>query len=294
MGGALEELVGGPRLGHLAQVHHEHPLAEQAHHVQVVGDEEIAHPQAVLQVLQQVEDDRLDRDVQGRSGLVEDEQGGLQGDGPGDPHPRLLPARELVGEAREELPREAHHRGERLHALEERRAGPHAAQAAQGVGDGGEGRMSGVQALVRILEHHLDAGALLRADEAARRHRSDVLPFEINDARGRVVQPRDKARQGGFAAARLPHQPQALPPFELEGHSVHRVEPVPVRRLQALPPQSAQGALEVGNRAARLHGELLGQVPDFQQAHPMGFQQPTRWPGASSRLGRGPRSHWRA
>ena len=61
-------------LDDLAQVHHRDPLAEVPHHGQVVGDEHERQAQLPLQVAQQVDDLRLDRDVQRGDRLVGDDQ----------------------------------------------------------------------------------------------------------------------------------------------------------------------------------------------------------------------------
>ena len=63
---------------------------------EVVGDEQVGEVELVLEVLEQVDDLRLDRDVERRHRLVGDDQLRLQGERPGDPDALALAARELV------------------------------------------------------------------------------------------------------------------------------------------------------------------------------------------------------
>src|SRR3546814_3757206 len=83
----------------LAEVHHGHAVGDVAHHREVVGDEHVGEVELGLELLQQVHDAGLDRHVESRDGLVEDDQLRLQGQGPGDADALALAARELVREA---------------------------------------------------------------------------------------------------------------------------------------------------------------------------------------------------
>jgi hypothetical protein len=49
-----------------AGIHHGHALRHRAHHRQIMRDEQIAQPEPILQIEQQIDDLRLDRDVQRR------------------------------------------------------------------------------------------------------------------------------------------------------------------------------------------------------------------------------------
>ena len=85
-------------LHHLAQVHHRDPVAGVPDDREVVGDEQVGQPEAVLEVAEQIEDLRPDRDVERGDRLIEDQERRVEGEGPGDPDPLALAARELVGE----------------------------------------------------------------------------------------------------------------------------------------------------------------------------------------------------
>ena len=66
---------------------------------EVMRDEEIGELELVLEVLEQVDDLRLNRDIQGRYRLVGNYQLRPQRERPGDADPLPLAAGELVGEA---------------------------------------------------------------------------------------------------------------------------------------------------------------------------------------------------
>ena len=69
-----EQLPHGCALDDLATVHHQHARCHLGHHTQVVRDEQDREPEALLQVGEQLEDLRLDGDVERGGGLVGDEE----------------------------------------------------------------------------------------------------------------------------------------------------------------------------------------------------------------------------
>ena len=71
-----------------------------SHDREVVGDEEVGEAQLLLEVLEEVEDLGLDGDVEGRDGLVADDELRVEGEGAGDADALALAAGELVGVAR--------------------------------------------------------------------------------------------------------------------------------------------------------------------------------------------------
>ena len=91
----VERLLVGD-LDQLAEIHHRDAVADVLHHRKVMGNEQIGEAEALLQILQQVDDLRLDRDVERRHRLVADDQVGIDGEGAGDADALALPARELV------------------------------------------------------------------------------------------------------------------------------------------------------------------------------------------------------
>ena len=65
-----------------AEVHHRDPVADVADDGQVVGDEEVGQPELALEPLEQVDDLRLDRDVERADGLVGHDQVRVEGERP--------------------------------------------------------------------------------------------------------------------------------------------------------------------------------------------------------------------
>src|SRR5436190_1029562 len=82
---------------------------------------------------------------------------GIERDRPGDADARLLAARELVGEAVEELGRQTDLPRQLLAARPHGPAAPDVAQPQDRIGDGPHGREAGIEAVGGVLEHHLDA-----------------------------------------------------------------------------------------------------------------------------------------
>jgi hypothetical protein len=79
-----------------AEVHHRDARREVAHHREVVADEEVGEPELLLQVLEQVDHLRLDRNVERGDRLVADDELRVERERPGDADALALAARELV------------------------------------------------------------------------------------------------------------------------------------------------------------------------------------------------------
>ena len=159
MGWAIEDRVGGTHFDDLAEVHDEHALGHHADHVQVVRDEQVRHSEARAQVRQQVQDHRLHGDIQRRRRLVEDQERGVQRDRTPDAHALLLSARELMRIPPEQRVRQADELGDLFHAAAQHPAPIELPETAKRIGDGIERGESRVEAVGRILKHHLDARA---------------------------------------------------------------------------------------------------------------------------------------
>ena len=83
----------------LAEVHDHDAVRDVAHDVQVVRDEDVGQAELALQVLQEVENLSLHRDVERGHGLVADDQLRVDGERARDADPLPLAAGELVREA---------------------------------------------------------------------------------------------------------------------------------------------------------------------------------------------------
>ena len=94
-------------LDDLAEIHDRDAVGDVLHHREVVGDEDVGEAEAALQVLQQVDDLRLDRDVERRDRLVADDEARLDGERAGDADALALAAGEFVRVAPRMVRREA-------------------------------------------------------------------------------------------------------------------------------------------------------------------------------------------
>ena len=93
---AAEDLVAAADLHRAAEVHHHHLVGDVPHHREIVADEEIGEAELVLQVGEDVQHLRLDRDVERRYRLVEDQDLRLQHQRAGDRDALALAAGEHV------------------------------------------------------------------------------------------------------------------------------------------------------------------------------------------------------
>ena len=91
-----EQCPGFCLLDYLAQIHDRHPVAHVFNDRQIVGDEDICQFKLLLQVIQQVQNPGLDRNIQGRGGFIQNQDSGLQRQRPGNDYPLALASREFM------------------------------------------------------------------------------------------------------------------------------------------------------------------------------------------------------
>jgi hypothetical protein len=239
-------------LDDLAEIHDRDPLGEVPDHGQVVRDEQERDAHVALELLEQVDDLRLDRHVQRRDRLVGDDQLGVEGERAGHPDALPLAAGELVREAvvvlgvepddLQQLLDPVLHAARRVDAVDLHRAADDAAH-----------RVPGVERRVRVLEDHLNLGPDRLEPPAA--GVADLPPGVPDVARGRLQQPGGQPPGGGLAAARLADQPEGLPGVHRQVDAVHRVDLTD---------------LTLEDEAAR-QGEVLLQPGQLQQRLAAGF-----------------------
>jgi hypothetical protein len=78
------QLIGVGGFHDASEVHDRDAVGDVFDHREVVGDKQVRHAEFVLEVFQQIEDLRLDRDVEGAHRFVGDYQIRLRCDSPGD------------------------------------------------------------------------------------------------------------------------------------------------------------------------------------------------------------------
>ena len=91
-----EHLGDRPLLDDLARIHHAHPVGDLGNDREIVGDENETHVALRLEGGKQIEDLRLDGDVERRGRLVGDQEPRPVGDRGGDHGALALAARELM------------------------------------------------------------------------------------------------------------------------------------------------------------------------------------------------------
>ena len=96
MADGVEELAGASALDDLAGVHDHHPVGPGGDDTHVVGDEQDCHVEALAKRVDQVEDLRLDGDVERGRRLVRYQQLRLARQSHRDHHPLAQPAGKLV------------------------------------------------------------------------------------------------------------------------------------------------------------------------------------------------------
>ena len=215
----LEDVLGSAVFHQVAQIHNAHGVGDMLHHGQIVGDEQIGELILLLQLLQQIDDLRLDGHVQGGHGLIADDELRLQSQGPGDTDALTLAAGELMGIAIlvEGLQAAVVH--DLIDIVVKFFLG-HQTVLADGLTDDLAHGHTGLQRGEGVLEDDLHLGAhvahLLGVEVI------DLLAVEQHLAVGLFAgQTEDGAAGGGLAAAGLAHQTHGGAALEVEGDAVH-------------------------------------------------------------------------
>ena len=149
-----EQLVGLGQLHHLSDVHNSDPIRDVLDDAEIVGDEQIGEIELRLQVLQKVEDLRLNRHVERRHRLVAHHELGAGCQRASNADALSLAAAERVGVALEVLHLETHHLHQLLDPVLQLLAARQSA-GDQRLGDDVEHRHAWIERRVRVLKHSL-------------------------------------------------------------------------------------------------------------------------------------------
>jgi hypothetical protein len=95
--GTAEKVLSAGHLHNLSHVHDGDAIADVFYNPEIVRDEQVGETELVSQVHQEVQNLRLDGDVEGGDGFVGDNQLRMKGDSPGNPDSLALTSAELVG-----------------------------------------------------------------------------------------------------------------------------------------------------------------------------------------------------
>ena len=181
---------------HVAQIHHRDAVGDVFDDVQIVRDEQVRQPHALLQIVQEVDHLRLNRHIQRGNALVGDNQPGVHNQGAGNADALTLTAGKLVRIAGSVLRRKSDflkHFADFLLALlpiGEAVVDVHA--FADDVAD----LLARIQTRHRVLENHLH----IRAEHTARvavKHAGNHLAVEGDATVRWVIQADDAAPDAG-------------------------------------------------------------------------------------------------
>jgi len=198
---------------------------------QVVADEEIAHAQRPLQVLELVDDLGSHRHVEGGDRLVQHDEARVGRQRPGDGDPLPLAAAELVGKQRGHVGLEADQLQHLLDARAKRRAREIGVDL-QGLGNDVLHAHARTERAERVLEHHLHGPAVVH--EVLALETGDVAALEGDRPRGRRLLQQDQLGGGRLPAAGLADEAERLARMNGEVDAVHRFHPT--RRAPEQPP----------------------------------------------------------
>ena len=68
MTGRVEDVCDRPHFDDAAEIHHDHVLTEQAHDIEIMRHEQVAHAEPLPEFVEETQDHRLKRDVERRVG----------------------------------------------------------------------------------------------------------------------------------------------------------------------------------------------------------------------------------
>ena len=213
---------------------------------QVVGDEDVGQVELRLEVLEQVQDLRLDRDIERRHRLVADDELGIERDGSCDADALALAAAELVRVTAVGIGWQPHGFEQLAHTICPLRPAHLRLEDRYAFADDPAHGEARVQRRKRVLEDELHVAA--ERPHLPRRDVCDVLTLEDDPAGIGLHQIEHGTAEGGLAAAALAHEAHALPALDGEVNAIHRAH---------VPHHAAQQA--VPDR------KILLQVFDFQQ-----------------------------
>src|SRR5439155_964927 len=206
----------------LPQVHDRHPVAQVLDDAEVVRDEEHGEAEAPAQILQQVQDLRLDRDVEGRDGLVGHHEAGADGEGPRDADALALAAAELVRIAARGLGRQAHQLEQLSHPLPALRACTEAMDREPFADDALDAHAR-IERAVGVLEDDLHLAA--ERAQLARPECQERAPVERHLPRGGLDEAQHETPERRLPRARLADQAEGLARLDGERHAVHGQHP---------------------------------------------------------------------
>ena len=236
-------------LDDLAEIHHGDAVRHVLDDRQIMADEQHREPELALQILQQVDDLRLHRDVERRHRFIADDQVGLGGECARDADALALPAGELVRPAVRRFARQPHPVDQRADPRIEIGRRCRESEIADRLGDDVLHAHARIEARERVLKHDLHAPP--HRPQRAGRKIVDALPVEhhlaggdveqLAGSRGRPSTCRSRFRRPAPASRRARSRTRRRRP--------HR----PMRTASRKPPTDGKVLLEIVDFEERAH-----------------------------------------
>src|SRR6266852_5156855 len=259
--GVGKDIHGGAGLDDAARIHHHHALAHPGHDAQVVRDQDRGGAELPVDLAQQVEDLRLDGDVERSRRLVGDQYLGRGGQAHGDHRPLTHPTRELVRiVVRAFLRRWDADLVQHGHCHTHRPCLVPALVQPDRLSDLPSRAEDRIERRHRVLKDHRDllAADLAHLDLGQFGQVAAFEPHLAADDLARALKAHDAQGRHRFAAARFPDYAQCLSRVKLERHAVDRLDN-PFRReepgleVMELEERSGQrGYRSLGSNASRI------------------------------------------
>ncbi len=277
---AAEDDLGGAELHQPSEIEDCDPVGDVADDAEVVRDEEIGGAMLRLQLDQQIENRRLDGDVERRGRFVAHDDLRLAGERTRNREPLLQSARELAWLRAHVTLREAHG----LHQLEHPRVGSRTRETGELLQRAAQNPAHGVapvQRRVGILEDDLqraDLGGGTAAEGSVQR-----FAFERHRAGARRDDPEQRARECRLAASRLADEAECLAWPDRCGDADERMDVVSVLAEDLAEVLEAEQRLRVpvDRRERAIHvffaRQVLRFVVEVAPAHVSAADRVERW-----------------
>src|SRR6266542_2663238 len=212
------------QLHHLSDIHDRYAIADVLDHTQVMRHEQIRQAKPFLKLQEEVENLRLNRDVECRDSFIGDHQARLEGKRSCDADPLTLAAAECVRVPPHVLRSESYESQQLGHPIVSLRGAAYAVHK-QWLGHDVEQRHARIQRRVRVLEDHLHLASQRTQPRAW--HLCEIDHLVARGAKqdlsaGWVVGAQDAARGRGLATAGFAYECERLTGSDVERDIINR------------------------------------------------------------------------
>ncbi|MNV37766.1 hypothetical protein D3C71_1292970 [compost metagenome] len=211
-------LIVGAQLDGMTKIHHQHAVRNMLHHRQVVGDEDERQPHFPLQFLQQIDNLRLNRDVQRGNRFITNNQLRFQNQRTSNTDTLTLTARKFVRIAVNQVWQQADFHHHRFDAIANFLTRHFRMIGAQRLGNNITDVHTRVQGRQRVLENHLDVATDFAP--LIRFHPQQIFTQPGHLSFRRFDQSDYGARKRRFTAARFTNDAEGFPFIETQRDAI--------------------------------------------------------------------------